>query len=146
MQRNPRTQMTLKSWSRESRLYSSEQGAERPSRRRPAEACTGHPACHGGRLLGQPMGVPRLVGLVGVAGADRLSHLLIAAMCAGLRRPHPYCKAVLTVRAMMTPAAPAHRRVSTTPRRSSRSKVKAPARTAYCQGWLSARVSGMAEP
>jgi len=47
---------------------------------------------------------------------------------------------------MTTPAAPGQSKVRTTPRRSTNSTSRASHRTAYCQGWVSARASGMAEP
>jgi hypothetical protein len=46
----------------------------------------------------------------------------------------------------MTPTAPAQSRVTTTPRRSTNSTSRAAPKTAYCQGWVRARASGMAEP
>jgi hypothetical protein len=46
----------------------------------------------------------------------------------------------------MTPIAAPDSRVSTTPRRSGSSITSAPASTRYCQGWLSSRVSVIAEP
>ena len=47
---------------------------------------------------------------------------------------------------MVTPMAAPDSSVSTTPRRSGSSAIRAPASTAYCQGWLSSRVSVIAEP
>ena len=49
-------------------------------------------------------------------------------------------------RAMATPIAAADSRVRTTPRRSGSSRTRAPASTAYCQGWVSSRVRVTAEP
>ena len=46
---------------------------------------------------------------------------------------------------MTTPMAAPASRVSTTPRRSGSNSSRAPASTAYCHGWLSTRVSAMAD-
>ena len=55
-------------------------------------------------------------------------------------------ESVPATRAMVTPVAAAASRVGTTPRRSGSSRMSAAASTRYCQGWVSARVSEMAEP
>src|SRR5215472_12759310 len=49
-------------------------------------------------------------------------------------------------RVMITPAAAAHSRVSTTPRLATSRSRKAPARTANCHGWESSRASRYADP
>jgi hypothetical protein len=53
---------------------------------------------------------------------------------------------VPAARAMVTPIAAAVSRVRTTPRRSGSRLTRAPASTAYCQGWVSSRARVTAEP